>query len=151
MKTVFLQTGIVLIGLMALAVLVWFPMMEGRAEGLDLFSIYLDPFILYGYAVSIAFFVALYKGFKLLGHMGRNKLFTSPALGAIKSIKRCAILLGVSTVAAGLYIRMFHAQGDDPVGFLSLSIVLGLCSFLVAMAAAQFEKKVRNGINMNSK
>jgi hypothetical protein len=64
---VFLQAVIVLIGIVALVILIRFPLTEGRAANLDLFSIYSDPFILYGYAASIVFFVALYKAFKLLG------------------------------------------------------------------------------------
>jgi hypothetical protein len=73
---IFLQAVVVLIGIVALAIMIRFPLIEGRAENLDLFSIYFDPFILYGYASSIAFFVALYKAFKLLGYIGQNKLFS---------------------------------------------------------------------------
>ena len=60
-STAFLQTVIVLIGIVALIILIWFPLTEGRATHLDLFSTYADPFILYGYGASIAFFVALYN------------------------------------------------------------------------------------------
>jgi Protein of unknown function (DUF3036). len=60
-STVFLQAVVVLIGILALVILIRVPLTEGRATNLDLFSIYTDPFILYGYAASIAFFVALYK------------------------------------------------------------------------------------------
>src|SRR5215204_6804461 len=105
---VFLQAVIVLIGIVALAILIWFPLTEGRATNLDLFSIYLDPFILYGYAASIAFFVALYKTFKLLGYIGHNKIFSSNSVKALKSIKYCAIVLSILIVLGGLYVRLFH-------------------------------------------
>ena len=52
----FIQAVIVLIGFVALYVLIRFPSTGGRAENLDLFSIYSDPFVLYGYAASMAFF-----------------------------------------------------------------------------------------------
>ena len=52
-STAFLQTVIVLIGIVALIILIWFPLTEGRATHLDLFSTYADPFILYGYGASI--------------------------------------------------------------------------------------------------
>src|SRR4029078_10705175 len=107
-STVFLQAVIVLIGIVALTILIWLPLTEGRATNLDLFSIYFDPFILYGYAPSIAFFVALYKAFKLLGYIGRNKVFSSNSVKTLKSIKYCAIVLGIFIVMAGLYIRVFH-------------------------------------------
>ena len=75
-STAFLQTVIVLIGIVALIILIWFPLTEGRATHLDLFSTYADPFILYGYGASMAFFVALYNAFRLLGYIGQNKVFS---------------------------------------------------------------------------
>ena len=88
-STIFLQAVIVLISIVALAILIWFPLTEGRATNLDLFSIYFDPFILYGYATSIAFFVALYKAFILLGYIRQNKVFSSNTVKNLKSIKYC--------------------------------------------------------------
>jgi hypothetical protein len=153
MKTisiVFLQAVIVLIGTVALALLIWFPLTEGRATNLDLFSIYLDPFILYGYAASIAFFVALYKAFKLLGYIGQNKVFSSNSVGALKSIKHCAIVLSISIVAAGIYVRIFHSKEDDPAGFIAICIVTTFVSVVVATAAAIFEKILQNALDMKS-
>lgn len=149
-STVFLQAVIVLIGIVALAILIWFPLTEGRATNLDLFSIYFDPFILYGYAASIAFFVALYKAFKLLGYVGQNKVFSSNSIKALKGIKYCAIVLGILIVAAGLFIRIFHDKGDDPAGFLAICIVTTFVSIVVATAAAIFEKILQNAIDMKS-
>src|SRR5689334_2856548 len=122
--TAFLQGVIVLIGIVALLILIRFPLTEGRATNLDLFSIYADPFILYGYAASIAFFIALYKAFKLLGYIGQNKVFTPNSVGALKSIKHCAIVFSVLIVIAGLYVKMSHHEDDDPAGFIALCIVI---------------------------
>ena len=149
--TIFFQAVIVLIGIMALAILIRFPLIEGRAANLDLFSIYADPFILYGYAVSIAFFVALYKAFKLLGYIGQNKVFSSNSVAALKSIKYCAIALCISIVTAGILIILFHDKEDDPAGFLALCIVTTFASIVVATVAARFEKILQNGIDMKSK
>ncbi len=144
----FLQAVIVLIGIVALAILIWFPLTEGRAANLDLFSIYVDKFILYGYAASIAFFVALYKAFKLLGYIGQNNVFSSSAVKALKSIKYCAFVLSILIVMAGLYIRMFHSKEDDPAGFLAICIVTTFVSIVVATAAAIFEKLLQNAVDM---
>jgi len=149
-STVFLQAVIVLIGIVTLAVMIRFPLTEGRAENLDLFSIYLDPFILYGYAASIAFFVALYNAFKLLGYIGQNKVFSSNAVKTLKSIKYCAIVLSILIVLAGLYIRLFHNKEDDPAGFLAICIVTTFVSIVFATAAAIFEKLLQNAIDMKS-
>lgn len=150
MPIVFLQAVIVLIGIVALAILIWFPLTEGRATNLDLFSIYSDPFILYGYAASIAFFVALYNAFKLLGYIGQNKVFSSNSVKTLKSIKYCAIVLCVSIVAAGLFIRFSHNKDDDPAGFLAICIVTTFVTIVVATAAAIFEKILQNAVDMKS-
>jgi len=147
---VFLQAVIVLIGIMALAILIWFPLTEGRATNLDLFSIYFDKFILYVYATSIAFFVALYKAFRLLGYIGQNKVFSSKSVKTLKSIKYCAIVLGILIVMAGVYIRIFHGKEEDPAGFLVICIVTTFVSIVVATAAGIFEKILQNAVDMKS-
>lgn len=149
-STVFLQAVVVLIGILALVILIRVPLTEGRATNLDLFSIYSDPFILYGYAASIAFFVALYKAFRLLGYIGQNKIFSPESVKALKGIKFCAIILGILIVAAGVYIRIFHGKEDDPAGFLVICIVTTFVSIVVATATAIFEKLLQNAIDMKS-
>jgi hypothetical protein len=147
---IFLQTVIVIIGIIAIAIMIRVPLTEGRATNLDLFSIYSDPFILYGYAASIAFFVALYKAFKLLGYIGQNKVFSPNAVKALKNIKYCAIVLSIFIASAGLYIRIFHSKDDDPAGFLAMCILTTFASIVVATAAAIFEKLLQNTIDMKS-
>jgi hypothetical protein len=149
-STLFLQAVVVLIGVVVLAVLIRFPLTEGRAANLDVFSIYADPFILYGYAASIAFFVALYKAFKLLGYIGQNKVFSSSSVGALKSIKYCALVFSVLIVAAALYIKVSHDDADDPAGFLVVCMVTTFASIVVATAAAIFEKILQHAIDMKS-
>ncbi|GAA4415475.1 DUF2975 domain-containing protein [Nibrella viscosa] len=150
MSIVFLQAVIVLIGIVALAMLIRFPLTEGRATNLDLVSIYADPFILYGYATSIAFFIALYKAFKFLGYIGKNKVFSADSVKALRDIKYCAIVLTILIVTAGLYIRVAHHKDDDPAGFLAVCIVTTFASIVVATAAAIFEKLLQNAVDMKS-
>jgi hypothetical protein len=147
---VFLQAVIVLIGIVALVIIIRLPLTEGRAVNLDLLSIYSDPFILYGYAASIAFFIALYKSFKLLGYIGQNKVFSSSSVKALKSIKYCAIVLSILIVLAGLYIKLFHNKEDDPAGFLTICIVTTFVCIVLATAAAIFEKLLQNAVDMKS-
>ena len=149
-STIFLQTVIVLIGLLALAILIRFPLTEGRAQNLDLLCIYTDPFILYGYLASITFFIALYKAFRLLGYVGQNKVFTLDSVKALKSIKYCATVAGAFIVLAGLYIKLFHHEDDDPAGFLAICIVTTFVTIVIATAAAIFEKLLQNAIDMKS-
>jgi heme/copper-type cytochrome/quinol oxidase subunit 1 len=74
--TIFLQVVIVLIGIGALALMLWEPHLEGRNTHATLFEIYFkDPFLAYAYIASIAFFMALFQAFKLLGYIGQNRAF----------------------------------------------------------------------------
>jgi hypothetical protein len=147
---IFLQGVIVLIGIAALAIMIRFPLTEGRAANLDLFSVYSDPFILYGYAASIPFFIALYKAFTLLGYIGQNKTFSLNSVRTLRSIKYCAIVLSILIVMAGLYIRIFHNKDDDPAGFLAMCIITTFVSLVVAAAVAVFEKILQNGMDIKS-
>jgi hypothetical protein len=152
-STIFLQVVVVLIGIIALTVIIRFPMTEGRAANLDLFSIYSDPFIIYGYLASIPFFVALYQAFKLLGYIGQNKVFSLSSVKALRTIKYCAIILSVSILMAGLYIRIYHAGGDesdDPAGFYAVCIVTTFISIVIATAAAVFEKLLQSAVDIKS-
>jgi cytochrome bd-type quinol oxidase subunit 2 len=147
---VFLQAVIVLIGIVTLAVLIWLPLTEGRAANLDLFNIYSDKFILYGYTTSIPFFVALYNAFKLLGYIGQNKVFTTNSVKTLRNIKYDAIVLSILIVVAGLFVSFTHNKEDDPAGFLAVCIVTTFVSIIVATAAAIFEKILQNAVDMKS-
>ena len=152
-STIFLQVVIVLIGIVALAIMIRFPLTEGRAVNLNLFSIYADPFLVYGYLASIAFFVALYQAFKLLGYIGQNKVFSLNSVKALRTIKHCAIVLSILIVMAGLYIRIFHAEGDagdDPAGFIAIAILTTFISIVIATAAAVFEKTLQSAVDIKS-
>ena len=148
-STIFLQVVIVALGIVALAIMIRFPLTEGRAANLDLFSIYADPFILYGYAVSIAFFVALYQAFKLLGYIGQNKVFSLSSVKALRNIKYCAIILSISIVMAMLYIMMSHGD-DDAAGAIAMGIVTTFISFVIATAAAGVERTLQSAVDMKS-
>lgn len=146
----FLQSVLVIIGIVALSILIRFPLAEGRAENLDLLSIYFDPFIMYGYASSIAFFVALYKAFRLLGYIGQNRLFSLKSIRTLRTIKHCAIILCILIVLAGLYIRIFHNNEDDPAGFLAMCIIITFISIAIATAVAVLEKILQNALDLKS-
>ena len=147
---VFLQAVIVLIGIVALVILIWTPLTEGRATNLDVFSIYSDPFILYVYVASIAFFIILYKAFMLLNYIGQHRVFSSSSIKILKSIKYCAIVLIILIVMAGVYIRLFHNPDDDPVGFLAICALSVFVSIVTAATANVFEMIIQNVIAMKS-
>ncbi len=87
-STVFLQIVIVLIGIDALAFMLWEPNIEGRNAHSTIFEVYFkDPFLAYAYIAAIPFFVALYQAFKVLGYAGQNQVFSQAAVNALRTIK----------------------------------------------------------------
>jgi len=143
----FLQAVVIIIAITAFAVLMLIPLTEGRAKHLDLLSIYLDPFILYGYTTSIAFFIGLYKTFKLLGYVKQNRTLSIDTMKAIKAIKYCAIVLSILVVGAGIFIKITHSKEDDPAGFLAICGVVTLASILVVFTVSKFEKQLQNALD----
>src|SRR3989344_4609196 len=148
-STIFLKIVVVLVGIVALAIMIRFPLTEGRAVNLDLFSIYSDPFIMYGYVASIPFFVALYQAFKLLGYIGQNKVFSLSSVKALRTMKYCAIIQSVLIVMAALYV-MLSVKDDDPAGFIAMGIVLTFISIVVATAAGVCERILQTPVDKKS-
>lgn len=148
-STLFLKMVISLIGIVALAGLIWFPQTEGRAANLDLFSIYADPLIIYGFIASIPFFVALYHGIKLLGYVDQNQVFSQSAVKAVRTIKYCAIALSGFIVVGILYIRLF-AHGEEAAGPTALGMFTTFASIVIATAAAVFERLLQNAMDIKS-
>jgi hypothetical protein len=150
-STIFLQIVLVIIAIAAVFAIIRFPPSEGRAQNLDLISIYFkDPFLWYAYIASVPFFVGLYQAFKLLTYIGGNKVFSLKSVKALRTIKYCAIILSVFIVGAAVYVRVFHAPGDDPAGFIALCILTTFTSIVTATAAAVFEKLLKSAVDIKS-
>jgi len=146
----FLKFVLLLIAIAALAAMIRFPLTEGRAANLDLFSIYFDFFILYGYVASIAFFVALYQAFKLLGYIGQNKVFSLSSVKALRTIKYCAIAIAGFIVVGEVLLLINHDGKDDMAGAVSMGIIMTIVSIVVATAAAVFEKTLQSAVDIKS-
>src|SRR4030095_12648211 len=124
-STIFLQVVIVLIGIGALALMLWEPHLEGRNVHATLFEIYFkDPFLAYAYIASISFFAALYQAFKLLGYIGQNKIFSLNSVKALRTIKYCAISLVGFIVAAEAYFFIAVRGKDDIAGGVAIGLFL---------------------------
>ena len=148
-STIFLQVVIVLIGIGALAVMLWEPHIEGRNVHATLFEIYFkDPFLAYAYIASIPFFVALSQAFKVLGYAGQNKIFSQAAVKALRTIKHCAIAI-IGFVAVGEIFIML-GNSDDRSGGVFMGILITFGSIVIATAAAMFERILQNAVDIKS-
>src|SRR5437868_2039737 len=129
-STAFLQIVIVLIGIGALALLLWEPHIEGRNAHATVFEIYFkDPFLAYAYIASIPFFVALYQGFKVLGFAGQNRVFSHAAVKALRTIKFCAIAI-IGFVAGAEIFIMLH-DCDDRAGGVFMGVLITFGSVVI--------------------
>jgi len=149
--TVFLQVVIVLIGIGALALMLWEPHLEGRNAHATTFEIYFkDPFLAYAYLASIAFFVALFQAFRLLGYIGRNHVFSLDSVRALRTIKYCAIALVVMVGGALAYLFIAVRGKDDIAGGVAMGVFMIFVSTVIATAAAVFERLLQNAVDLKS-
>lgn len=148
-STIFLQVVVVLIGIGTLALMLWEPNIEGRNAHATLFQIYFnDPFLAYAYTASIAFFVALYQAFKLLGYIGRNEVFSQRAVRALRAIKYCAMSLVGFIVGAEAYFFIVQRGKDDIAGGVFVGLLLIVVFGVSTSVAAMFERILQSAIDM---
>jgi hypothetical protein len=148
-RSIFLQVVIVLIGIGAVALMLWEPHLEGRNVHATPFEIYFkDPFLAYAYVASAPFFVALYQAFKVLGYAGRDKVFSHAAVKGLRTIRYCAISI-IGFVAAGEVFIML-SPSDDRAGGVFVGILIAFGSVVIAAAASMFEPILQSVVDMRS-
>jgi hypothetical protein len=147
-STLFLRTVIVLIGIGAIALLLWEPRLEGRNAHATNFEIYFnDPFLALVYIGSIPFFVALHQAFRVLGYAGQGTVFSPRAVKALRTIRTCAMAIIGFVVAEEIFILLTHGD-DDAAGGIFIGLVIILGSTVVAATAAMFGRILQNAMDM---
>jgi len=149
--TIFLQAVIVALGVGVLALLLWEPHLEGvNASATSLSQIYFDdPFLMLVYTGSIPFFIGLYQAFKVLGYVGQNKVFSQPAVRALRTIKYCALTIIGFVVVEEIFIMLTHGN-DDAAGGVAMGVFITFGSIVVAVAATMFERILQNASDIKS-
>lgn len=148
-SVIFLQAVVILIGIGALALMLWEPHIEGRNANADLVTIYFhDPFLAYAYVASIPFFMALYQAFTLLRYIGRNEVFSLPSVKTLRTIKYCALAL-VGFIAGGVIILLL-GESDDRPPILAMGTLTSFVAIVIATAAAVFERLLQSAIDIKS-
>jgi hypothetical protein len=146
----FLQAVVVLVGIGALALLLWEPRIEGRNAHATNFEIYFeDPFLALVYAGSIPFFAALYQAFRVLGYAGRNEVFSVAAVKAMRTIKYCALAIIGFVAVEEIFILSSHGS-DDPAGGVFMGALITFGSIVIATAAAVFERTLQSAVDIKS-
>ena len=145
----FLRAVLMLIGIGALALMLWEPHIEGRNAHATVFEIYFkDPFLAYAYVASIPFFVALYQAFKVLGYAGHTRIFSPAAVRALRIIKFCAMSMIGFVVGAEIFIML--NESDDRAGGVFIGILIAFASMVVATAMVVLERVLQNAVDIKS-
>jgi hypothetical protein len=149
---IFLQIVIVLIGVAALAFLLWEPQVEGVNKNATQFEIYFqDPFLALVYAGSLPFFMALYQAIRALEYVGRNQVFSSEVVKALRTIKYCALAIIGFVVVEEIWILLVSGPDEDNPGApIFLGLLIAFPSVVVAATAGMFERILQNAVDLKS-
>jgi hypothetical protein len=150
-STVFLQIVIFLFGAGVLTFLLWEPQLEGRNVNATQFEIYFkDPFLAYLYLAFVPFFVGLFQGFRILGYVRRNEIFSQDGVRALRTIKYCALITAIFILGAEVYIFIFIRGTDDIAGGVMMGVfVISMCA-VIGAASAVFERILQNAVDIKS-
>ena len=147
---IFLQIVIGLFGVAALALLLWEPQVEGVNKNRTNFEIYFqDPFLALVYAGSIPFFIALYQVIRALGYVGRNDVFSSEVVRALRTIKYCALVIIGFVVVEVIWVLLVSGPDEDNPGvpfFMGFLIIFP--SIVVVTVAGMFERILQNAVDL---
>lgn len=144
-SALFLKMVIVFIGIGTLAFLFLEPLHEGRNVNATLFQVYFnDGFLAYVYIASIAFFVALYNAFTLIGYIGNNKASSEHSVKALRTIRYCSLALVVCIVGAEAYLVIVQRKiEEDIAGGVAMGLFAMLISVVMGAVTAVLEQLVR--------
>ncbi|MEN9557832.1 MAG: hypothetical protein RL141_201 [Candidatus Parcubacteria bacterium] len=140
-----------LIGITVLALMLWEPHLEGRNVNATPFEIYFtDPFLAYAYTASVAFFVALYQAFKVVGYVRQGTIFGEATVKALRTIKYCGMILVATIMGAQAYIAIIVRGTDDIAGGIAVSLFLMIIAAMIAIAAGRFERMLKYVVGTKS-
>ena len=141
-----LQVITVLVAIGALTFLLWEPHVEGRNAHATTFEIYFhDPFLAYAYVGSIPFFTALYRAFRLVGHVRDHGAQSQGTVDALRAIAYWMRLF-LAFVAGGVVVILMFGDPDDRPAGMFMSLLVALPSIAAAIAAAKWARTVHNSL-----
>ena len=101
------------------------------------------------YVPAIPFFWALHQGLQLLKLVDHDKAFSLEAVASLRHIKYCAAIVCGLYVAGMPYIY-YIADKDDAPGVVALGLVIVGASFIIATAAALFQRLFQNAVDIKT-
>jgi len=101
------------------------------------------------YAAAVPFYVALYQTLRLLTYIDKNIAFSKLSVGALKTIKYCAITVS-ALFAAGMPFFYIWGENDDAPGVIVLGMIFTMAPLVIAVFAAVLQRLLRDAINMKA-
>lgn len=148
-STIFLKIAVVFMGIPVLALCIFgLPWLADNPVNPNYASM-LYP-ILIGMSVSaIPFYIALYKAFRLLSYIDKNKAFSQISVNALKDIKYCAITITALYVVMTPFVYLV-AEKDDAPGLIIMGMVPIFASMVIAVFAAVLQRLLQEAIDIKS-
>lgn len=150
-STHFLRFVLVLMGLGALLLCIFaLPSMWNASwEGFPLVR-YASSLIMIGlYATAIPFFICLWQTFKLLRYIDENTAFSNASVQALRTIKRCAIIISALYIL-GVPLLFPIADADDAPGILPVGAAIACGPIAIAVLTTILQRLLKSAIDMKS-
>jgi hypothetical protein len=148
-ETLFLKIVILLMGVPILAACIFLlPVIIKEAPKTYPMWVYL-PIVIVMYVNAIPYYVALYQAYRLLSLIDKNKAFSELSVGALRTIKGCAMMIGILFLAV---LPLFYVWGDrdDAPGLVVLGMVFTFAPLVIAVFAAVLQKLLKHAIDIQS-
>jgi hypothetical protein len=142
----FLKITVILMGLPAIAVCV-FSVISLFSETHDQFPGKMQVSDIGFFAAFIPYFIALYKGYQLIGYIDKKIAFSELSVRALKKIKYCGFSISLIFVAMEPVLYIMARQEDAP-GVVVLGLIVIFASFVIAIFGALLERLLQNVINL---
>ena len=146
-STTILKGVVVLIGLIVLAICLFVLPVGIRAELSGDFDY--GPIFLGLYVTAVPLFIALYQALKLLGAIDRNQAFSEASVAGLKAIRNCGLAIS-GLFALGMPYIFYVGDRDDAPGVVAIGLVIIFASFVIATAAAVFQRLFQNAVDLKT-
>lgn len=146
-STIVLRAVVILLGLIFLAIcLLALPqLIISELEG----DFDYGPIFIGLYITALPYFYALYQTLKLLNLIDKDLAFSTSAISALRVIKQCALIIsGLFTI--GLPYIFYVGDRDDAPGVVALALVIIGAAFVIATAAAVFQRLFQNAVEIKA-
>lgn len=135
-----LQFLVVVLAISSFIFMILEPQHEGRNINSTFSQIYFnDPFLVWAYTASIAFYVGLFQTFKILSNSKKGNLFSHSSLKALKIIKYCGTIVVGFVLLAETYLIVIRPEEDIAGGVFMGLLLIAFFGF-VTIVATRSEK-----------